>query len=138
MSYFQFRKQRGVGLAAAIFVITLLAVLALGINQLVQDNSQSFVEEALLTRAFHAAEAGAGFAMNGIYPPDEYPVYGGTTCTGTPVSPVAYSFSIDGLANCTAAVHCTAISVGSNNFLTIESVGTCGEVSRAIQVRTLF
>jgi len=138
MSDFQFRKQRGVGLATAVFVITLLAVLALGINQLVQDNSESFVEEALLTRAFYAAEAGAGFAMNGIYPPEEFPGYGGTTCTGTPGSPVDYSFSIDGLVNCTAAVHCTSILVGSKNYLTIESEGTCGEVSRTIQVRTSY
>ena len=145
MSSFHFKKQRGVGLATAVFVITLLAVLALGINQLVQDNSESFVEEALLTRAFYAAESGAGFAMNGIYPPEGYPGYPeevpgyrGTTCTGTPVTPVNYSFSIDGLVNCTAAVHCTSITVGSNNYLTIESQGTCGEVSRAIQVRTSY
>lgn len=138
MSSFHFKKQRGVGLATAVFVITLLAVLALGINQLVQDNSESFVEEALLTRAFYAAESGAGFAMNGIYPPGEYPGYGGTTCAGTPGSPVNYSFSVDGLVNCTAAVHCTSITVGSNNYLTIESQGTCGEVSRAIQVRTSY
>ena len=134
----QLHKQKGIGLATAVFVITLLAVLALGINLLVRDNSETFVEEALLTRAFYAAETGAGFAMNGVYPPEEYSGYAGTTCTGTPGSPVNYSFTVDGLVNCSAAVSCTAISIGSNNYLTIESEGTCGEVSRTIQVRTSY
>ena len=138
MKVISLKKQRGVGLATAVFVITLLAVLAIAINLLVQDNSETFVEEALLTRAFYAAETGAGFAMNGIYPPEEYSGYAGTTCTGTPSTPVNYSFSVDGLVNCTAAVHCTQITIGSNNYLTVESEGTCGEVSRTVQVRTSY
>ena len=131
-------KQKGVGLATAVFVITILAVLAIGINLLVENNSETFVEEALLTRAFYAAESGAGFAMNGIYPPEEYPGYAGTTCAGTAGTPINYTFSVDGLANCSAAVYCTLITVGSNNYLTIESEGTCGEVSRTVQVRTSY
>lgn len=131
-------KQQGVGLATAVFVITLLAVIAFGINLLVEDNSETFVEEVLLTRAFYAAESGAGFAMNGIYPPEEYSTYGGTMCTGTSGMPITYTFTVDGLANCTADVFCTLIGVGGNSYLTIESEGTCGEVSRTVQVRTSY
>lgn len=132
------QKQTGIGLPAAIFVITLFAVIAVAINALVSQNAQTYEEEINLTRAFFAAESGAGFAMNGIYPPEEYSGYAGTTCTGTSGSPINYTFTVDGLASCTADVYCTQISIGSNNYLTIESEGTCGDVSRTIQVRTSY
>ena len=91
------RSQQGIGLAAAIFVITLMGVLALGINLLVTQNSETFVEEASLTRAFYAAESGAGFAMNAIYPPEEYSGYAGSSCAASET----YTFNVDGLAGCT-------------------------------------
>lgn len=132
--------QRGIGLAAAIFVITLLAVIVVGINALVSDSAQTFEEEINLNRAFFAAESGAGFAMNAVYPPEEYSSYSVHHCYGTPGSPVIYSFDADvqGLGYCTAAVHCTRTTIGSANYLTIESTGTCGEVERTIQVRTVY
>lgn len=133
-------RQAGVGLAAAIFVITLLAVIVVGINALVSDNSQAFEEEINLNRAFFAAESGAGFAMNGVYPPEEYSSYAGTQCNGTPGSPVVYTFDADvaGLGYCRAEVHCTQITISSTNYLTIESKGICGDVERTIQVRTVY
>lgn len=131
-------SQHGIGLPTAIFVITLMALMAVAINQLVNQNAQTFEEEVNLTRAFYAAESGAGFAMNGIYPPEEYPGYAGTTCAGTPGTPVVYNFSVEGLNQCSAAVHCTAVTTGGSNYLTIESTGSCGDVARTIQVRTSY
>ena len=58
--------QAGIGLPAAIFVITIMAVIAIGINQLISQNAQTFEEEINLIRAFYAAESGAGFAMMGL------------------------------------------------------------------------
>lgn len=127
-------KQTGLGLATAIFVITLLAVIVVAINALVSDNSQSFEEEINLNRAFFAAESGAGFAMNGVYPPEEYSAYGGTQCN----SPVQYTFGAEGLAACTAVVECTKITISAINYVTIKSEGTCGDVERTIQVRTVY
>ena len=132
------QKQTGIGLATAIFIVTVMALMAVGINQLVRQNAQTFEEEVNLTRSFYAAETGAGFAMNGIYPPEEYPTYGGTTCAGTPGTPVTYSFTVEGLNQCTAEVHCTNVSTGGSNYLTIESTGSCGDVERTTQVRTSY
>jgi len=128
------RKQAGIGLAAAIFVITLLAVIVVGISALVSDNAQTFEEEINLNRAFFAAESGAGFAMNGIYPPEEYSTYAGTQCNAS----VAYTFEAEGLGYCTADVTCAQITISGKNYLTIESKGTCGAVERTIQVRTSY
>lgn len=130
--------QIGLGLPAAIFIITLLAVIAVAVNYLISQNAQVYEEEVNLTRAFYAAESGAGFAMNGIYPPEEYSSYAGTTCTGTPGSPVTYNFSVDGINNCTAEVSCNLITVSSRNYATVESTGSCGDVERTIQVRTVY
>ena len=130
-------KQAGLGLPAAIFVITLLSVIVVGVNYLVSGNSRSFQNEINLTRAFYAAESGAGFVLNGIYPPEEYSSYSGSVCAGSG-SPVTYEFENAGLGYCTAEVTCEPITIGSDNYLTVESTGTCDEVSRTVQVRTAY
>lgn len=130
-------RQSGIGLPAAIFIITVMAAIAVAVNQLVGQNAQTFEEEANLTRAFYAAESGAGFAMNGVYPPEEYNTYT-NVCTGTAVSPITYDFTVPGLADCTAEVYCTVVVNGGNNYATIQSQGSCGDVARTVQVRTVY
>lgn len=118
---------------AAIFVITILAVIVVAINALVSQNAQTFEEEINLTRSFYAAESGAGFAMNRIFLPEEYPAYASAACAnGT------YNLSVDGLNQCTATVTCTLVTISGTNYATIESEGTCGDVARTIQVRTVY
>ncbi len=131
-------RAKGIGLPAAIFVITLLVVIAASINLLVGQNAQTFDEEVNLTRAFFAAETGAGFIMNNIYPPEDYPGYAGSFCAGSG-SPVSYSFTVEGLANCSASVECNDdISISGTTYTTITSTGTCDDVSRTVQVRTVY
>jgi MSHA biogenesis protein MshP len=132
------RRQAGIGLATAIFIITLMALIAVAVNLLVSQNAQTFEEQLQLTRAFYAAESGAGFAMNGIYPPEEYSSYGGGTCAGTPASPVSYTLAAPGLNQCSVEVHCTEVDTAGSKFLTIESTGYCGDVERTIRVRTAY
>lgn len=129
-------RQQGIGLPAAIFVITLMTLIAVAINQLVNQNAQTFVEEINLTRAFYAAESGAGFAMNTIFPPEEYSAYG--TTAECAAGPRVYNFIVDGLSQCSASVTCTPIVISGTTYATIESEGSCGDVVRAIQVRTVF
>ena len=126
--------QAGVGLPAAIFVITVLVVIAFGVSQLVSQNAETFEEEINLTRAFYAAESGAGFAMNTLYPPEEYPGYASGTCAAS----TSINFVSDGLNQCSATVTCNEITVGSKNYATIKSTGTCNNVERTIQVRTSY
>lgn len=130
------QKQAGVNLPGAIFVITLLALLAVAINALITQSSQSYQEEINLTRAFYAAESGAGFAMNTIFPPEGFPGYGApATCAA---GPRVYSFTVPGLNQCEASVTCSAKAVGSDNFATITSVGSCDDIERTVQVRTQY
>lgn len=128
--------QAGIGLPAAIFVITLMAAIAVAINLLVGQNAQTFAEEINLTRAFYAAESGAGIAMNTIFPPEEYPTY--ATNAECAAGPRVYTFTVDGLNQCTATVTCSEVTVSGTNYATIESEGQCGDVIRTIQVRTVF
>ncbi|MDO9317482.1 MAG: hypothetical protein Q7V56_04700 [Gammaproteobacteria bacterium] len=128
-------RQRGIGIPAALFVITLLALLAAAINLLVGQNAEVFEEEISLTRAYYAAESGAGFAINSLFPPEEFPAYGGNAeCAA---GPRLYEFTVAGMSVCTASVTCsTDATVSGVDYYTIRSTGTCDDVSRTVQVRT--
>jgi MSHA biogenesis protein MshP len=129
-------RQAGISLPGAIFVITILALLAVAIAALVSQNAQTYEDENNLTRAFYAAESGAGFAMNTIYPPEEFPGYSSTAECAT--GPRVYNFSVPGLNNCSASVTCTEVTISGTNYATIESEGSCGDLERTIQVRTSY
>ncbi len=133
--------QKGIGIPAALFVITLMAILAVGINLLVSENADTFEEEIRLTRAFYAAESGAGFGMNALFPPDEFPRYQ-REATNTAVcaaGPRTYNFIVEGLNQCSASVSCALdTTVDDVEYYTITSTGTCGDVSRTVQVRSSF
>lgn len=136
-------SQKGMGLPAAIFIITVMALIAAAVNQLVSQNAQTYEEAVDLTRAFYAAESGAGFGMNTIFPPEDYPAYTANTnkCPGTPGPPIPtiYTFTVDGLRQCRAEVTCTEIATDlKTHYATIESKGICGNVERAVQVRTVY
>lgn len=130
------KRQEGIGLPAAIFVITLMAGIAVAVYLLVEQNAESFTEDLNFTRAFYAAESGAGFAMNTIFPPEEYPTY--ATTAECAAGPLVYNFIVDGINQCSASVSCALITISGRNYATIESAGTCGDVARSIQVRTAY
>ena len=130
-------KQRGIGLPAAIFVITLLAAIAAAISQLVRENAESFEEEVLLTRAFYAAESGAGLAMGKLFDPTLFPDY--EVRDACDAEPWQYEFSTDGLNQCRVNVSCELdATVDDIDFYTVTSTGTCVDVSRTVQIRTSF
>ena len=129
------RSQRGIGIPAALFVITLFSILAVAINLLQQQNSEIYAEQVNLTRAFYAAESGAGFAMNSIFPPEEFPQYNSTAECAE--GPREYAFTIAGLNECTATVTCSVdATVSSVEYYTIFSEGNCDGVTRKVQVRS--
>jgi MSHA biogenesis protein MshP len=121
-------------LATALFVITVMAVLAAMIFQLVRNNAQTTQEEILLVRSFYAAETGVQFGLNRIFPPDGI---GADTCpfAPNPTTTVTYNLEEDGVAECKAEVTCTKVTADSTDYFTVQSKGTCGDVSRTIQVR---
>jgi MSHA biogenesis protein MshP len=135
-SRFDFQQQDGLGLPAAIFIIVIMALISVAINLLVQQNAQSFEEELNLTRAFYAAESGAGFAMNRIFPPEEYSSYTNGNCPNAAAD--TYDFNQDGLNQCSVDVTCELVTISGTTYATITSVGSCGDVERTIQVRTVY
>ena len=132
------REQQGVGLPAAIFVITLMVVIAAAVNLMVEENAENFGEEINLTRAFYAAESGAGFAMNSLFPPEDYAGYANLPANCSAWGTRTYDFIAEGLNACSAEVSCTGRTLDGNVYSTIESTGSCGNVSRTIQVRTVY
>jgi MSHA biogenesis protein MshP len=136
-------KQKGIGLPAAIFVITLLAVITAAVYQLVGQNAQTYQEQVNSTRAFYAAETGAGFAMNSLFPPEDYPEFLAqpTSCSDWGAGetfPRLYEFSVEGLNQCSASVACEDIAFGGVVYPTFTSTGSCDGVSRIVQIRTSY
>ena len=131
-------QQSGIGLPAAIFVITLMVVIVAAINLLVEENARSFESEINLTRSFYAAESGAGFAMNSLFPPEDYPGYGSLPANCSVWGVRTYNFITDGLNACTAEVSCSGKTIDGVVYSNIESTGTCGDISRTVQVRTVY
>lgn len=131
----KFSRQSGIGLPAAIFVITLMAVIAVAVNQLLSQNAQTFEEELNLTRAFYAAESGIGFTMNTIFPPEEYSGYPDGVCEATER---VYNFTVAGLNQCSATVSCTDVTASGKTYATILSTGVCGDVARTLRVGTTY
>ena len=122
------KKQQGLGLATAIFVITVMAVIAVVISQLVVNNAETTQEEIELIRAFYSAESGIQFGMNTLFPPDG-------SSGSCPAGPENYDLQEGGLSACEADVYCESVTVSSVNYYTITSTGTCNDVNRTIQVR---
>ena len=133
-------KQAGLGLATAIFVITVMAFLAVIINQLVKNNAETTAEEMNLIRSFYAAESGVQLGLNDVFPPDGVASDGGAAfcpqdAVDTPTVVLLPKIDVEGLNECTASVKCYSQTRGARTYYTIESTGSCGDVSRTIQVR---
>lgn len=116
------------GLATALFIITVMAVLAVLITQLVSNNAETTAEEVDLIRSFYSAESGIQFGLNKVFPPDG-------SSGSCPAGPVNYDLQQGGLTACEADVSCSSVTVNSTTYYTITSTGTCNSISRTIQVR---
>lgn len=129
------RSQRGIGLPAAIFVITVMTAIAVAINLMVSQNTTSFEEDIRLTRAFYAAESGAGLGVRALFPASDYP----HTAVGSCPASSTYEFSVPGLMGCRAEVRCDLdATVDEVDYHLITSVGICGDTTRTVEVTTRF
>ncbi len=112
-------RQRGMGLIAAIFVITVMALLTVGLARLVVTGQQSYGYELLSARAFLAAESALQIQHYTVIPPG-----GGGTCS---VSSAIVSFPAVGLQGCEATTYCNAIGpISGVTYYSLEAEGRCG------------
>jgi MSHA biogenesis protein MshP len=120
-------KQAGIGLPVAIFIITIMSLIAVAVNQIGATSSYSYSQNLLSSRAFYAAESGAQLRAQSIL-------------TANPCScgvDVTYNFTVKGLNLCSAETICTQFDANLETFCTIESIGRCdgGNAQRTVEVR---
>ncbi|SFN41965.1 hypothetical protein [Marinobacter pelagius] len=128
------RYQHGIGLPIALFVITVLALLVVGMAQLQQATGQSVSLQIQSQRAFYAAETGAQLAVA--------EVLDSGSCAGVLTEQV---YTLGALSECKARLSCAVTTPlpipgsGSNSVFTLTSVGECGSgnelASRTVEVR---
>ena len=128
------KRQSGIGLPVAIFIITVLAAFVIRMGDLVNDNGAARGEQASLVRAMMMARTGAGLALNQMFPPSDAPDYENTACASSMTFP-ALDLSLDpGMSSFLLEVGCETVGVPPNTMYVVTSKGTCDGVSRSIQV----
>lgn len=127
-------KQAGAGLPVALFIVTVLALLVLGMSQLQQGSGEAISLQIQSQRAFFAAESGAQVGVRDVLEAD--------SCAGIN-SPLDFE-DADGLQGCSAEMACEGVTAniggtGGNTVYTITSTGSCGagqdQATREIEVR---
>ena len=111
-------KQTGFGMPMVVFILVIMTLLAAAIMRLSTTSALSVASEIQSNRAFYAAESGAQWAMNQIFPPDG----GGGAC----FADNTLNFTVGGLSGCSATVTC--VSPGTFNgdtHFTVTSTGSC-------------
>ncbi|MCB1662879.1 MAG: pilus assembly PilX N-terminal domain-containing protein [Pseudomonadales bacterium] len=121
-------RQAGFSLPIAVFILVIMALLAVGIAQLSSRSNLSATHEELSNRAFYAAESGASWAMSRLFfnasgPADS--THSNLECTAIGASS-NLSFSQAGLYSCSAVVSCVSQSGSNASYYTINSQGSCG------------
>lgn len=120
-------KQSGLSLPVALFIITIMSIIAVAVNRMNEASSQSYSQNILSSRSFYAAESGAQLRAH-------------TVLSTTPCScgaDVDFAFSVVGLNSCNASTSCDQFSANGDTFCTITSIGSCdnSNAQRTIEVR---
>lgn len=136
--------QQGFLIPLAIFILVIMAVLALSIARMATQVSVSGAQEVVSVQTFYAAQSGAEQGMQTLYFPDASTRLGvDTRCAALNQT---FSYNVTGLKGCSALVTCSCVyqdgtacnasSVANygdsapsgklSSVYTITSVGTCG------------
>lgn len=125
-----FEKQRGAGLPVALFIITVLSLIVLGMSQLQESGGQAVSLQIQSQRAFYAAESGAQIAVR-------------NALVASSCGPASVDFDTPGLSGCRAVLSCESVTesglAGNTTVYSITSSGQCGagpdQATRVIEVR---
>ena len=123
-------KQRGLGLISAIFVITVMALLASGVASLVANSANIHSWQMLSMRAQSAAASGLEIKLAALA---EQPNCG--------IDSIQYPYDTAGLYQCSAVVSCSSVKHQSKIYITLDSRGSCGvgleTAEKSVQKRIL-
>ncbi len=125
-------KIHGFGLPAAIFIITVLAMIVAAITSLGESSSVAFGQDINSIKAFYAAESGAEIGLTKKF-----------DVTGSPVgcgnNLYVDNSGLTGLNGCSVEVHCDTANAGGIEYYTLTSTATCGSgrdaAQREVEVR---
>ncbi len=121
-------RQVGMGLPAAIFLLVVLAMLAVAMGDLLTLSSQASTLQVNAQRAVFAAHSGVQAAAARLLPAGQP----ATTCGSVPGS---LQFAVDGLRGCEVRLQCREDRVASDMVFTVEAEATCGTgPDEAVQV----
>lgn len=125
----KFSKQQGLGLPVALFIITIMSLIAVAVNRLGEVSSQSYTQNILSVRAFYAAESGAQLRAQAVLSADP--------CACGATESITYDFTVAGLNQCSAITSCTSFIANSETFCTLVSIGRCDSTNaeRTVEVR---
>ena len=114
------KPQTGAGLPLAIFIVTVLSLIVLGMSQLQQSSGKALSLQIQSQRAFFAAESGAQVAVERLLREE--------SC------PARINFDRQGLSDCAVDLACSGTDI-----IVVRSEGSCGSgqerASRVVEVR---
>lgn len=127
-------RQTGAGLPVALFIITVLALLVIGMAQLQESSGKAVSLQIQSQRAFFAAESGVQVAVADV-------LYEGRACPSSWV----LNFTEAALSSCSAQLTCTTedatgvSGIDGDVLYTLNSLGRCGTgadaAERIVEVR---
>ncbi len=123
------RRQSGLGLVGAIFVIVVVALMSVAMARMLEADKLTQSYETLGLKAFLAAESGAQIGVNRLLAPES-----AGSCLN-----VTENLLPNSLRFCTAEISCALMTSGGETYYTITSRGACtaGDMiaSRALEIR---
>ena len=127
-------RQKGLGLVSAIFVITILALLVVGMGQFFKFGQQVSIQEMLTQRALMAANSGIELAFVCLTENGGMASGCNSTNSASPDRwPSSGSFSVAGLRECYAeVVHEQVDSAIVGRHWVVTSIGYCGNQSEGL------
>lgn len=136
------RSQRGFLLPVAMVLIVGIGVMAIAINRIASQSSQSSVAEGLSVQAFYAAESGAQLAMSRLLFNVNSRALVDANCAA--LDGTSLNFTASGLQACSTTLSCSISNVAGNpqNFYTLVSDASCGSgdlaAERSVEVKTFY
>jgi MSHA biogenesis protein MshP len=123
------RRQGGSALIMAIFVITVMFLLASALINIVKDGDDAFNQEVWGTRALASANSGADAALARLFP-----LAGGVaTCAAVTTMPWIPPAGEVGFSGCTVTLGCTEYVAGIETQYRIRSEAICESGSMRVR-----
>ncbi|MBV1919347.1 MAG: hypothetical protein KUG73_01590 [Pseudomonadales bacterium] len=131
-TFIHHKKQAGFGLPVAIFIITVLAMVAAGISKLGETSAVAFGQDIHSIKAFYAAESGAQIGLARLFSIVSPSVPADQLCVPS-VSIYSNHSALEGLNKCDVDVVCSSVTNLPDTYYTLVSTATCGSGIDAAQ-----